>query len=257
MSGKNVSIFWLGQMGLMVKAGDTTICIDYFASPHKGRQTEAPLSDEELTGVSAFLGTHDHLDHIDHEAWKKWAKVNPKAKFIFSKAHMAGVLADGIAPENAIGVNEGESVQIGDVKISAIAAAHEFLDYDEATGVYPHLCFIIEACGVRILHAGDTVRYEGMLPKLQAFGEFDVALLPINGRDADKLRRDCIGNMTFQEAADLAGELSVKLAIPGHWDMFADNSEDPNKFVDYLTVKYKGKVSGRVPKLMEEITVVK
>ena len=147
-------------------------------------------------------------------------------------------------------------MQIGDIRISAIAAAHEFLDRNEATGVYPHLCYIIEAEGSRILHAGDTVRYEGMLPKLQAFGKFDVALLPINGRDAKRYSRNCIGNMTFQEAADLAGELSVGLAIPGHWDMFADNSEDPAKFTEYLKVKYEGKVKSLVPKVMEEIKLV-
>ena len=44
--------------------------------------------------------------------------------------------------------------------------------------------------------------------------------------------------MTFQEAADLAGDLRVELAVPMHWDMFAGNSEDPQKFVDYMAVKY-------------------
>ncbi|MER2105044.1 MAG: hypothetical protein ABS999_24480, partial [Pseudomonas atacamensis] len=48
----------------------------------------------------------------------------------------------------------------------AIAAAHEFLDRDEGTGLYPCLQYIIEGNGVRIYHAGDTLRYEGMLPKL-------------------------------------------------------------------------------------------
>ena len=44
--------------------------------------------------------------------------------------------------------------------------------------------------------------------------------------------------MTFQESADLAGELGIRLAIPGHWDMFADNPGDPEAFADYLDVKY-------------------
>jgi L-ascorbate metabolism protein UlaG (beta-lactamase superfamily) len=66
-----------------------------------------------------------------------------------------------------------------------------------------------------------------MLKKLQDFGPIDAALLPINGRDGARYRRNCIGNMTFQEAADLAGELHPRLVIPGHWDMFADNPGDP------------------------------
>ena len=80
-----------------------------------------------------------------------------------------------------------------------------------------------------------------MLPKLQAFGPVDAAILPINGRDGERYRRSCIGNMTFQEAADLTGELGLRTVIPGHWDMFADNPGDPEAFADYLDAKYPGR----------------
>ena len=255
MSRENVAICWLGQMGLMIKSGDSTICIDYYATPSDDRQTQPPIPATELTGIDAFLGTHDHLDHIDHEAWKIWAKTNPEAKFIFPRAHKDAVLADGIDEKNAVGLNEGESYVIGDFKIHCIAASHEFLDKDPESGLYPYLQYIVETNGIRIHHAGDTVRYEGMLPKLQAFGKIDVELLPINGRDAKRYRKNCIGNMTFQEAADLAGELGAELVIPGHWDMFSDNSEDPEKFADYLDAKYHNKVRCLVPKVMEKIEI--
>jgi len=106
---------------------------------------------------------------------------------------------------------------------------------------------------MRIYHAGDTLRYEGMLPKLRAFGQIDAALLPINGRDAARYRRRCIGNMTFQEAVDLAGELGIRTAIPGHWDMFADNPGDPKAFADYLEAKYPGAGRCIVPRYTERI----
>ena len=249
------ALWWLGQMGLLIKAGNTVLCVDYFASPEDGRQTPPPIPAWEMTRIDAFLGTHDHLDHIDHEAWKIWAEKCPGAKFIFPRAHMEQVLADGISPANAIGLNDGESARVGDLTIHAIAAAHEFLDRDPATGLYPHLQYIIEGTGVLIHHAGDTVRYEGMLPKVRAFGPPDAQLLPINGRDAERLRRNCIGNMTWQEAADFAAECGTRLVIPGHWDMFADNSADPYAFADYIDVKYHGNPSCRVPKVLERIDV--
>ncbi len=252
-----VTLWWLGQMGLMIKAGQTTICIDYYASREENRRTQPPIPVDELRGVDAFLGTHDHLDHIDHGAWKIWAKTNPYAKFIFSGAHRDTVLADGVDPQNAIGLNDGESVAVGDFTIHAIAAAHEFLDRDPETGLYPHLQYIIECSGILIHHAGDTVRYEGMLSKLKSFGHIDIQLLPINGRDAKRYRRNCIGNMTFQEAADLAGEVGPEIVIPGHWDMFADNSADPEEFADYLDAKYHDRIKCRIPKVMEEIVFEK
>ena len=250
-----VALYWLGQMGLLIDTGNTRICVDYFASPLDGRQTPPPFQADKLTGIDMFLGTHDHIDHIDHEAWKIWAKNNPGAKFIFPRSHMDSVLSDGVSPSNAIGMNDGESYSSGDVTIHAISASHEFLDRDESTGLYPYLQYIIEANGVRIHHAGDTVRYEGMLSKIRAFGSIDAQLLPINGRDAKRYRMDFIGNMTYQEAADLAGEVEPKIVIPGHWDMFDINGEDPSLFADYLDAKYGSKIKCIIPKVMEKIEI--
>ncbi len=251
------SLWWLGQMGLLIKAGNTTLCIDYYASPDDMRQTLAPIPADELKGIDAFIGTHDHLDHIDHEAWKIWAKNNPKAKFIFPQAHLDLILADGVAKENAIGLNDGQSYEIGGLTIHAIAASHEFLDMDPKTGLYPYLQYVIEGNGVRIHHAGDTIRYEGMLKRVKSFGNIDVALLPINGRDAKRYRRNCIGNMTYQEAADFAGDCGTKIIIPGHWDMFTDNSADPEAFADYIDAKYKGRLKCVIPAVMEKIEIQK
>ena len=225
-------------MGLLLKMGDVKVCIDYFATDVEGRMTPVPIAPQDLTGIDVFIGSHDHMDHIDHDAWKIWSKNNPHAKFVFPRMHMAAVLEDGVDVANAIGLNDGESVTIKEVTIHAIAASHEFLDRDGESGLYPYLQYIIEGNGVRLYHAGDTLRYEGMLPKLRAFGTFDAAMLPINGRDAWRLTHDCIGNMTYQEAADLAGILEPRLTVPTHYDMFPNNLEDPWLFTEYMRVKY-------------------
>lgn len=232
------ALWWMGQMGLWVKLGRTVLSIDYFASSHPDRQTPPPVTAQNVRGVDIFLGTHDHLDHIDHEAWRLWARNCPDAKFVFPALHREAIADDGIPASAQIGLRDGQIVQVGEITIRAIAAAHEFLAPDPETGLHPCLQYIIEGNGVRLYHAGDTLRYEGMLAKLQAAGPIDAALLPINGRDGARYRRNCIGNMTFQEAADLAGELQPGLVIPGHWDMFTDNPGDPEAFVDYLNAKY-------------------
>ena len=152
-----VSLFWLGQMGLLIKAGNETLCIDYFASNIEGRLVPPPVPAEELKGITAFLGTHDHIDHIDHDAWKIWAKTNPDDKFVFPRMHMESVLSDGVSPRNAIGMNEGET--------------------------------------------------------------------------------------------------APSVVIPGHWDMFANNSADPFEFKDYLDAKYGDSILCKIPEIMEGITL--
>ena len=250
-----VAMWWLGQMGLIVKSPSTMIVIDYFAAPFSTRQVAPPIPAEEMAGVDAFLGSHNHIDHIDHPSWRIWAKTCPEAKFVFPRAHMRAVSNDGVTEQNALGLNAGESVRIGDMTIHAIAASHEFLDQDKETGLFPHLQYIVECDGIRIHHAGDTVRYEGMMPAIKALGPINAELIPINGRDARRLRRNCIGNMTYQEAADLAGDVRPGTVIPGHWDMFADNSEDPGLFKDYIETKYKDSLVCRIPKVLEKIVV--
>ena len=232
-----MTITWLTQMGLQISTRRTTILVDYFASDDPGRLSPAPVALQDVKGVDAFLGTHDHIDHIDRAAWRIWKDTNPNARFIFPAAHTEALLSDGIPPERLKPIDVGETVIIGDMSIRATPAAHEFLDRD-AAGRCLYLQYVIEGEGKRVYHAGDTLRYEGMLAQLRAFGPIDAALLPINGRDAWRYRNNIIGNMTFQEAADLAGELDIRLPLPGHWDLFAGNTADPRAFADYLSVKY-------------------
>ena len=244
-------LWWLGQMGLLVKLGETLVCIDYYATKSQKRQVPPPIPAEELEGVDLILGTHNHSDHMDHPCWKIWAKTCPQATFVFPRVHDQAVEADGIEEERRMGLDDGEKVCIQGVTIHALAAAHEFLELNPA----PCLSYVIEGNGLRIYHAGDTLRYEGMRPKLESYGHLDVALLPINGRDAKRYARNCIGNMTYQEAADLAGELRPGLVLPGHYDLFADNGEDPEAFASYLKVKYGEAVKCQIPKILEPIVV--
>ena len=252
-----VNLWWMGQMGFIMKAGGVAVSIDYFASPREDRQVPPLIPAGELQGIDAFFGTHNHLDHMDLACWRVWKDTCPRAKFVFPAAHLNDVLALGIDESRCVPLNDGDTAAIGDLTVHAVAAAHEFLDQDPKTGFYPALQYILECGGVRVYHAGDTLRYEGMLAKLRAFAPYDAAILPINGRDAERYSRNCIGNMTFQEAVDLAGELEPYSVIPGHWDMFSANSADPRAFRDYLAVKYGDRIRCHIPAHGRQIVITR
>jgi L-ascorbate 6-phosphate lactonase len=136
-------------------------------------------------------------------------------------------------------LNAGESLSERGVRITAIKAKHEFFDEHPTLG-FPYLGYVVEAGGVTFYHAGDTIMYEGLLTTLQQWPRYDAIFVPINGRDAERFLSGCLGNMTYQEAAELAGELRPGLAVPTHYDMFVGNQEDPAKFVRFLEVKFPG-----------------
>jgi L-ascorbate metabolism protein UlaG (beta-lactamase superfamily) len=230
------AFWWLGQMSFVIKAGGQTLYFDPYLAPRPTRQVAPLFAAEAVTNADLVFGTHDHSDHIDPVAIKGIAAASPQARFVCSRVARKKVLSLDVPSERIIGLDEGIVHEQPGLRISAIAAEHEFFDRDAELG-YPYLCYIVEVGGVTILHMGDTLRYDGMVAKLNRW-QFDVMFVPINGRDAERYARRCLGNMTFQEAVDLAGVLKPRLTVPGHYDMFANNSQDPAAFADYMRLKF-------------------
>jgi L-ascorbate metabolism protein UlaG (beta-lactamase superfamily) len=251
----DLAFWWLGQLSFILKLGDRLLYLDPFLTAVPGRTTPPLLKAAEVTDAAIIAGTHDHIDHIDRAVWPALAKASPQAKFIVPDLLLKGLARDLKMPEDRfVGLDDGTSADVGGIKITGVAAAHEFLDRDAKTGRYPHLGYVIEGGGCRVYHAGDTCKYDGMEARLKKWPGFDVVFLPINGRDAARFKANCIGNMTFQEAVDLAGVINPRLAVPSHWDMFKMNSEDPQKFVDYLGAKYPG-LRAMIPKHGERVVL--
>lgn len=237
---EKIAFWWLGQMGYALKIGKKVVYIDAYLSENPLRNTPPVLKPEEIVNADIIIGTHDHEDHIDRNAWHQMSVSSPNALFIVPKLLVTKLSKELMIDEHRfIGLDDNLEVNIDGITLTGLASAHEFLDQDEVTGCYPYLGFIIEGNGIKLYHSGDSCIYEGLQSKLKKFGTIDVMFLPINGRDATRYLDNCIGNMTYQEAVDLAGSLSPRLVVPGHYDMFAFNSEDPIRFVDYLNAKYK------------------
>ena len=242
-SGK-AAFWWLGQLGYIVKTASATISLDAYLAPTSHRTVPPLLAPHEMTFVDFVFGSHDHSDHIDHTAWPGIAAAAPNARFVVPEKFVAPLSDEfGIAPERFIGLDEGKifvDPAIPGFRIIGIAAAHEFLAPDPVTGLHDSLGYIIDADGLRIYHSGDCCKYEGLEAKLLNYRPIDLMFVPINGRDAARYTSHCIGNMSFAEAVDLAGVVAPALAVPGHFEMFRNNSEDPLKFVEYMEAKYPG-----------------
>ena len=232
------AFWWLGQLSFVVKVGHTVMYFDPFLAPNPRRRVPPLLAPEEVTNADWVFCSHDHGDHLDKVAIPGITTASPQARFVCSRVASKQMAELHVPSDRVVALDEGLVYEQDGVRISAIAAAHEFFDRDDELG-YPYLGFIVEVGGVTILHTGDTLRYDGMVAKLSKWN-FDLAFMPINGRDAVRFARGTIGNMTYQEAVDLAGDLRPRLTMPGHYEMFEHNSVDPKLFADYMDVKYPG-----------------
>ena len=231
-----LAFWWLGQLSYIVKVGDQVLYFDPYLAPSERRLVPPLMDAEQVTHADWVFGSHDHQDHIDPVAIRGIAAASPQARFVCSRVTHERMRSLGVPERRIIALDEGLTHRENGLCISAVAAQHEFFDRDLDLG-YPYLSFVVQVGGTTIYHSGYTLCYDGMIAKLSKW-RYDIAFLPINGRDGERLARNCIGNMTYQEAVDLAGALRPRLTVPGHYGMYRDNTEDPYLFADYISCKY-------------------
>ena len=230
-----VTLYWLGQAGFVIEFNRFRMLIDPYLSnslaqkyqgtkfPH-ARMMAAPILPDELDRLDVVLCTHRHTDHMDPGTLQPLARRFPKARFVVPAAVVdEAVKRCEAGIDRLIAVNPGERTEILDgCFVSPIASAHETLNRD-ANGNYPWLGYVIDAGGVRLYHSGDCIPYPG-LEEAVAVHAPHVALLPVNGRDAQRSGNGVPGNFTLDEAVTLARNGGARAMIAHHYGLFDFNT---------------------------------
>ena len=255
----NLRIWWIGQEGFVLKSATQIIYIDPYLSTYaeritKGKPNEhvrirpAPMKPEDVTHADIVLCTHEHADHIDPESIPIMAARSSHARFVVPESARQTMRNFGIDNERIYGMKGDDELRLNDIRVCAIPAKHEQFDLDPQTG-YPYLSYIIRIDGITLLHAGDTIPYDGQVEYLKK-PKIDLAFLPINGRDDFRHRLDLAGNFTCEEAVRFALDIDAGLTIPMHYDMFTINTADINEFrrvadkhnLRYLAMEHGGSI---------------
>lgn len=260
-SADRLDCWWLGQSGFLISWNSFYLCLDPYLSdsltrkyqdtdkPHT-RMTERVIDPARLDFVHFITSSHNHTDHLDAETLVPMLRASQSARLLVPEANRAFV-CDRIGCDTALpmGVDAGESREIGPVQITAVPAAHEAIDRD-AQGRCVYLGYVLRIGPFTIYHSGDTIPYEGMEDLLRPH-QIDLALLPING--ADPARR-VAGNLDGAEAAQLAKGIGAGLVVPCHYEMFEFNTASPDLFV--ATCKQLGQPH-RILRAGERLTLTK
>jgi L-ascorbate metabolism protein UlaG (beta-lactamase superfamily) len=167
-----------------------------------------------------ILITHDHFDHCSPE---DVARIRTPKTVILTVAAAAAKL-----PQPVRVVQAGEKREVGDILIETVPAYN--IDKFRAPGVVFHpkeagnVGFILTVDERRIYHAGDT----DLIPEMAGI-VCDIAMLPISGTYV----------MTVTEAAEAAGLIRPKLAIPMHYGSLVGSSDDARHFEQSSSVPVK------------------
>jgi L-ascorbate metabolism protein UlaG (beta-lactamase superfamily) len=241
--------WWLGQSGFLVQYLEKRLLLDPYLSdsltlkyastdkPHE-RISELVINPILFPRIDLITSSHNHTDHLDAATLKPILENSPACKLIIPEANRDFV-ADRLQIDKTlpIGLNDGETYQDETFKVTAIPAAHNNIDRNEA-GQCHYLGYFITVGGIRIYHSGDTLYYSEMEKLIRNFAPH-VALLPINGNVAS---RKVAGNLNAEEAVDLAKSCNIPYVIPCHYDLFAFNTADVNEFIKLAKAKQQGYV---------------
>lgn len=213
---------WLTQGGYLVEAGGQRLAIDPYLSEAAAtfgctRMRPAPLSAEALA-PDWLICTHSHVDHWDPIGAPEVLRRHPRCRLLAPRSVRPLALAAGVAAERILPFDVGDTPQAGAFRPLALPAVHS--DHD-AVGV------LLQAEGLTTYHSADTEYTTALAKDLEkrisaVTPRLDAALVCINGR---------LGNQTWQEAALVCERLRPRLAVPNHYDLFAENLADPEPFL--------------------------
>jgi len=226
---------FLGQAGFRLDLDGVGFVVDPWGSPHELRLIPPPPASLAAEGVDWLLVTHEHLDHLDLPYVPVVLEGSPRARVVLPAAIAS--LVDGVVPDDRlVTVEPGDVLDLDGVEVRIVPAIHGVTTddaYGDGTslGGGPRFVGYVLGDGPRVYHAGDTIVTDVVRDALAPL-DVDIALLPINGRDAEREARGLVGNMDAAEAVDLALDVGASLLVPYHWDGFAGNTVDPGLAVD-------------------------
>lgn len=248
-----VGVRWLGQGGFVFRSHTGVLwSVDPYLSSYSSRpdfqRLAPPPVEPEVLQVDAVLCTHAHTDHVDPIALPEIAQGAPSCRFYAA--------AEGVQKMRELGIpaSRVRTVEAGQrgIAVSALGSystdVHADVVFASHSGDAVGYIFHVGDEGgpsrpLRIYVTGDTLYDERLISDVAR--EVDLLCVCINGRG---------GNMTHEEAARLAGELSPRLVIPMHFGVMPHNTIDPQLFLDAL--KAQGvNVPARVLAIGESILV--
>jgi L-ascorbate metabolism protein UlaG (beta-lactamase superfamily) len=198
---KGVKITWLGHDGFRIQDGHT-IYTD-------------PFQIEGGVKADLVLVSHEHFDHCSVDDLKKIVTPNTT---IVAHAQSKNELSKLKVKELRI-VRPGDKLTVAGVGVEAVPAYNLNKFRSPGKPFHPKedgkLGFILTVDGVRIYHAADTDH----IPEMKGLAP-DIALLPVSGTYV----------MTAKEAAEAAGSINPKIAIPMHYASIVGGVEDAEEF---------------------------
>jgi len=195
-----ISLQWLGHASFKICHEDKVIYIDPWKlkeSPHD---------------ATLVLVSHSHYDHYSAEDIARAS--GPDTKLIAP--------ADVVEKQgNGQAIKPGQKIELNGNKVTSVPAYNPNKQFHPKSNNW--VGFIIEVGAKRIYYAGDT----DLTAEMKAVEDIDIALLPVGGTYT----------MNAEDAAEAAGYIKPKQAIPYHWGDIVGSRKEADQFAEMSQCK--------------------
>jgi L-ascorbate metabolism protein UlaG (beta-lactamase superfamily) len=169
------------------------------------RRRRGRVDPEVLRGIDTILVSHAHYDHLDIPSLERLGRVTP---IVVPRG--VGALVRRRSFAHVMEIDEGETIAVGAVSVTATLAEHDgrrnLFDSGRTLG------YVVEGSS-RIYFAGDT----DLFPAMAELGHLDLALVPIWGWGPSLGRGK---HMDPERAAEALSLLRPRIAVPIHWGTY-------------------------------------
>lgn len=159
-------ITMIGHSTVLIETAGTKILTDPYwgmwGNPAFARVGVPAKSRQELNKVDGVLISHGHWDHVDG----KYLRLPGDTPVIAPRLTRWRIKLLG--GRNVSGIKAWESINIGEIKITAVPAVH----------LTATVGYVLQSENKRIYFAGDTF-YSSFMQKLGRMFQLDVALMPV------------------------------------------------------------------------------
>jgi L-ascorbate 6-phosphate lactonase len=218
----SIGLWWFGQNGFIFKSPEGTLAsVDMYLTdscaalhPELNLRRQAPLlvRPDELD-VDVFTCTHNHQDHTDPETIRN-LRHKDTMQFIGPHPSCDVYRSEGVESGRIVASWPDCEIEHRDLRIRGTFA----LPTD--TSDLNHMGFVFQfGNGPKVYVTGDTAQSDLLLGVTKHSP--DIVITVINGG---------FNNLSHWQAAEVVGKIKPKVAIPCHYDMFPDNSVDPQQF---------------------------